>query len=63
MVKEFLSEFNPAPLINLVNSSLLPLEEYSDVVQSLESTFKTRYEAPTLAGLPVNELMSEFCFR
>ena len=64
-VKEFLSDFNPAPLINLLHGSLLPIEEYSDVVHSLESTFKTRFQVLVLAGLPINErnrLTNEFCF-
>jgi len=64
-VKEFLSEFNPTPLINLLHGSLLPIEEYSDVVHSLESTFKIHFQVLILAGLPINErsrLTNEFCF-
>lgn len=63
-VQEFLLQFNPAPLINLLNSPLLPAENYSDVHHSLESTFKTRFQVLVLAGLPVterNRLINEFC--
>jgi hypothetical protein len=51
-----LEEFDVAPFVKLLlNSSLLPQENHGDVVYSIESIFKTRFQVLVLAGLPTHE--------
>jgi len=67
-VSSFLKMFDVAPLVKLLlDSSLLPEKDHSDIVHSMESTFKTRFQVLILAGLTKNErprliMMNEFCF-
>ena len=65
-VGSFLDELDVAPLVKLLlDSSLLPKEDHGDVVHSVESTLKTRFQALILAGLAEDErhrLINEFCF-
>lgn len=65
-VSLFLNSFDPTALVGqLLNNSLLPEENHDDVIHSLASTFKTRFQVLILAGLPERErhrLMNKFCF-
>ena len=56
-VRSFLGKFDVAPFVQLLlnTSLLLPQEDHGDVVHSMESTFKTRFQVLVLANLPTHE--------